>query len=306
MKVLITIILSVICAFTAAAVEHPVEGIVESLHYHLRITPQRFSKATFELRWNKLDSLSYSFARITTFGQGLDDNNPLQLVIGLHSAAGDSITAVHDFADLHDPQELGLSAVLDVSPTGALLSVGVRSASAEIPVAFDIAARGCIEAVAPSNAQILRDDFSVTYLPDPQLAPFASVDDLCQYLAASTDPAEGLWTYFDRVTASGISAIGGYYTIATVARPDSSDYIIIYIAGAESNAHLWQPLQIKGTLTPATFPGAFDLCWIQPSLAPITFEASATIDGDLLSLAFPHWKTSMRMRRISPAQLTSH
>ena len=100
--------------------------------------------------------------------------------------------------------------------------------------------------------------------------------------------------------------IGGYYTIATVARPNSSDYIIIYIAGAESNANLWQPLQIKGTLTPATFPGAFDLTWIQPSLVPISFEASATIDGDLLSLAFPHWKTSMRMRRISPAQLTSH
>lgn len=306
MKVLITIILSVICVFTAAAVEHPVEGIVESLHYHLRITPKRFTKASFELRWNKLDSVNFSFARITTFGQGLADNNPLQVAIGFRSAAGDSIYQVHDFADLHDPQELGLSAVLDVSPAGALLSVGVRSAAAEIPVAFDIAARGVIEAAAPSNAQILRDDFTVSYLPDPQQAPFASVNDLCQYLAASTDPAEGLWTYFDRVTVSGISAIGGYYTIATVARPDSSDYIIIYIAGAESNAHLWQPLQIKGTLTPATFPGAFDLCWIQPSLAPITFEASATIDGDLLSLAFPHWKTSMRMRRISPAQLTSH
>ena len=305
MKAFLTAIILILCGGITSAVEHPVEGIVETLHYHLRIAPQRFNKVSFELRWNKLDSVTYSFARITTFGQGLDDNNPLQVAIGTCSAAGEAISTIYDFADLHDPQELGLSAVLDVSPSGALLSVGVRTASTEIPVAFDITAHGSVEAITPSNARICRDDFTATYLSDPQSAPFASVDDLCQYLATSTDINEGLWTYFDRVTVPGLSSIGGYYTIATVASSNSPDYIIIYIAGAESASDSWQPLQIKGTLTPATFPGTFDLCWIQPSLSPITFEASASIDGDLLSLSFPHWKTSMRMRRISPAQLTS-
>ena len=306
MKAILTALILTLCAGFASAAVHPVEGLVETLHYHLRIAPKRFAKTSVELRWNKLDSVNFSFARITTFGQGLTDNNPLQVILGTHSTTGDSITAVHDFADLHDPQELGLSAVLDVTPSGALVSAGVRSVCADYPVEFDIAASGAVDAIAPSDAQILRNDFSITYLPHPQQAPFASVDELCQYLAASTDPTEGLWTYFDRVTVPGISAIGGYYTIATVARPESSDYIIIYIAGAESNANHWQPLQIKGTLSAATFPGAFDLRWIQPSLAAIHFEASATIDGDLLSLSFPHWKTSMRMRRISPAQLTTH
>ena len=122
-----------------------------------------------------------------------------------------------------------------------------------------------------------------------------------EYIQNSTDPYEGFWTYFDRVTTPGISSIGGYYTIATVA--SGSNYSIIYISGAQSLAHNWQQLQIKGSLTPATFPGAFNLTWIQPSLIPLSYETSATIDGDLLTLSFPHWHTSLRFRRILPAQI---
>ena len=294
-------ILFVICPSVIWAKSYIVEGEPHSIHYHLRISPQRFNQASFEIRWNKVDSLSFSFARITTYGQGLETSNPIKVEIGSSSPIATQISTSQTFIDPNDPQEIGLSAVLDVSTAGAILSVGVAKPIAEIPVPFTVQVGSTIEGIVLKNAQITRDEFTASFIPPAELSSFGSIDQLIEYIQNSTDPYEGFWTYFDRVTTPGISSIGGYYTIATVA--SGSNYSIIYISGAQSLAHNWQQLQIKGSLTPATFPGAFNLTWIQPSLIPLSYETSATIDGDLLTLSFPHWHTSLRFRRILPAQI---
>ena len=294
-------ILFVICPSVIWAKSYIVEGEPHSIHYHLRISPQRFNQASFEIRWNKVDSLSFSFARITTYGQGLETSNPIKVEIGSSSPLATQISTSQTFIDPNDPQEIGLSAVLDVSTAGAILSVGVAKPIAEIPVPFTVQVGSTIEGIVLKNAQITRDEFTASFIPPAELSSFGSIDQLIEYIQNSTDPYEGFWTYFDRVTTPGISSIGGYYTIATVA--SGSNYSIIYISGAQSLAHNWQQLQIKGSLTPATFPGAFNLTWIQPSLIPLSYETSATIDGDLLTLSFPHWHTSLRFRRILPAQI---
>ena len=294
-------ILFVICPSVIWAKSYIVEGEPHSIHYHLRISPQRFNQASFEIRWNKVDSLSFSFARITTYGQGLETSNPIKVEIGSSSPLATQISTSQTFIDPNDPQEIGLSAVLDVSTAGAILSVGVAKPIAEIPVPFTVQVGSTIEGIVLKNAQITRDEFTASFIPPAELSSFGSIDQLIEYIQNSTNPFEGFWTYFDRVTTPGISSIGGYYTIATVA--SGSNYSIIYISGAQSLAHNWQQLQIKGSLTPATFPGAFNLTWIQPSLIPLSYETSATIDGDLLTLSFPHWHTSLRFRRILPAQI---
>lgn len=294
-------ILFVICPSVIWAKSYIVEGESQSIHYHLRILPQRFNQASFEIRWNKVDSLSFSFARITTYGQGLETSNPIKVEIGSSSPIATQISTSQTFIDPNDPQEIGLSAVLDVSTAGAILSVGVAKPIAEIPVPFTVQVGSTIEGIVLKNAQITRDEFTASFIPPAELSSFGSIDQLIEYIQNSTNPYEGFWTYYDRVTTPGISSIGGYYTIATVA--SGSNYSIIYISGAQSLAHNWQPLQIKGSLTPATFPGAFNLTWIQPSLIPLSYETSATIDGDLLTLSFPHWHTSLRFRRILPAQI---
>ncbi len=296
-------ILFLLCPSVIGAKSYIVEGEPQSIHYHLRISPQRFNQASFEIRWNKVDSLSFSFARITTYGQGLETSNPIKVEIGSSSPIATQISTSQTFIDPNDPQEIGLSAVLDVSTAGAILSVGVAKPIAEIPVPFTVQVGSTIEGIVLKNAQITRDEFTASFIPPAEMSSFSSIDQLIEYIQNSTNPYEGFWTYFDRVTTPGISSIGGYYTIATVA--SGSTYSIIYISGAQSLAHNWQPLQIKGALTPATFPGAFNLTWIQPSLIPLSYETSATIDGDLLTLSFPHWHTSLRFRRILPAQIPS-
>lgn len=127
-------------------------------------------------------------------------------------------------------------------------------------------------------------------------AGFNSVESLAEYLAASRDPAEGFWKYYDRKTDPLRAAIGGKYTLATVRTADGG-YDIIYLAGADARYGLWQPLLVKGHLTPDGFDGCYLLSWRDADGAEISHETSATIEGDLLILSFPYWKATLRFAR---------
>lgn len=147
-------ILFLLCPSVIWAKSYIVEGEPQSIHYHLRISPQRFNQASFEIRWNKVDSLSFSFARITTYGQGLETSNPIKVEIGSSSPSATHISTSQTFIDPNDPQEIGLSAVLDVSTAGAILSVGVAKPIAEIPIPFTTQVGSTIEGIVIKNAQI--------------------------------------------------------------------------------------------------------------------------------------------------------
>ncbi len=142
-----------------------------------------------------------------------------------------------------------------------------------------------ISAVVPS--------FKITKPLDK--APFESVNHLAKHIAASTDPVEGIWQYYDRKTDPLKAGLGGRYVIATI--KSDIGYDIVYISGAEENSGAWFPLAIKGYLVNDGFDGSFLLKWIDAYGLDVSYETSATIDGNLMSLAFPYWKSTLRFVR---------
>lgn len=133
-------------------------------------------------------------------------------------------------------------------------------------------------------------------------APFASLEQLKDYLRQSRDSIEGLWEFMDRDIPAGKITLGGNYVLATVRDSSHPDkYNIYYISGARRYADLWQPMQLKGTLTATVFADHFDLSWTEAlRTAAYTDEAYATIDTGhtIMSIFIPLINTRLRFRRL--------
>lgn len=143
-----------------------------------------------------------------------------------------------------------------------------------------------------TNVTVKNFSHNLTEAPSIALAPFGSVEALKKHISASTDLNEAFWEYFDRKTDPLKASLGGKYLIATLA--NGNGYDIVYISGAEVNRNLWTPLSIKGSLLPDGFIGSYILHWTDADGHDISYETSATIDGNLLSLSFPYWKSTLR------------
>lgn len=128
---------------------------------------------------------------------------------------------------------------------------------------------------------------------------FHDTDSLMDYLKASDDSKEGVWRYLDRNMNEKYAAMGGRYTIATVAN-DSGGYNIIYLSGADTNDTLWEPLSVKGTLAPTIFIGNFDMRWMDAEGKEYTDDTNAqySADGSILTLSFPALNTQLRFSRL--------
>lgn len=147
--------------------------------------------------------------------------------------------------------------------------------------------------------KVQRVDITSHVTSDTHSCEYASLEQLAEHIRASADPMEGFWEYLDRSTDPAKSVMGGHYTLATVRRNDVYD--IVYIKGAEVAADSWQPLQVKGVLTPTIFRGNYDMEWISADMQKISDDTDAQLSDDsaILTLRFPVLGAQVRMRRLS-------
>ncbi len=297
---LMSFIVCFIAAIGASALDlvHLVDAPIETLTYHYRIQLKNSAETQFGIKWNLTDSDNFRYVKVESFGAAGEDpwGDCLNIAIGWVANGVDSVCFKETLVGSFDLHRLGFSLRLDVGENGGILSIGSKQIEKTYKIDFDNSMISKVVAWSNRDVKVLRDDFRLATLHIAEYADFDSVDSLTAYLEDSKDPYEGAWTYFDRNTDALRSQMGGKYTLATVKTAEGYD--ILYLSGATVNGHDWQPLRIKGRLTAATFAGAFDLIWFEPNGRIIDYETSATIEGDLLTTRFPHWKSIVRFRRI--------
>ena len=292
-----------LCA-TAYEHSHLVNGPVETLSYHYRLKLNKHNATKFGIKWNITDSINYRYANLESYGAAAEDSwgDYVTLTIGRKYNGTDSVFIDKKTIRKLDLTRIGTSLRLDVGEGGCILSIGSKKIEEEFVVNYDTKTSSIISAWADCDIELLRDDLRISGLETPKYSNLESIKNLTDHITHSDDPYEGVWVYFDRNTDALRSRMGGYYTIATI--KTDVGYDILYISGAEIDAELWQALQIKGQLTEATFPGSFDLVWIEPSGRKLDYETSATIIDNLLTIRLPHWDATVRFRRIEQNQLS--
>ncbi|MCC8175602.1 MAG: hypothetical protein LIO91_04130 [Bacteroidales bacterium] len=143
------------------------------------------------------------------------------------------------------------------------------------------------------------EELRITFLDEPEklVTTGLSREDVMERLAATSDPIERLWVYFDRENDPDRVRLGGKYTLATLANVDGG-YDIIYMDGAEIQADKWQPGMLKGKLTPTSFTGRYNLMWIDAVMQPMDSQwegqAEVNLANGILTLYFPLISAQLR------------
>lgn len=269
---------------------------IEHIRWHVRVQPDNRRPCRLELRWNVIDSLTYMYASVEVESPATDDwSNVLVIETGQCDGERSKISSNHFKYD-GDAWRDGLSLRIDGNATaGSTVSAGSRHAGGVVPVSIDMVNAGGFQTVAGAGCTIVRDDFEIATLERPQYSPFADTDSIIAYLDTTHDPAEGIWTYYDSNSDEMKASVKSRYTIATVRNSDG-DYDVIYLDG--SNDAGWTAGRIKGTMRPATFPGIYDLEWLEPSGRRLKGVLGATVTDDMLTTQFPRWNTTVRYRRL--------
>lgn len=260
----------------------------QSFSTHLRIEPRRGAVAGWR---------DTSGREITVKFQEIKPDNswsPVELRVDCNGTrrliqwpAGVSLDAV--------------SLMLTATPDSAVLTLAHTRDRLRVALPGAISADAEPETIA-EKCRVLRDECIVT--PAPAAAAtvadrFGSVESLMQYLKDSSDPMEAVWTHYDHKTKPLRGTPGGFYTLATIAREDSGVYDIVYLHGAESEAP-WQPLDVKGSLTPTPLSGIYDLAWLTADRIPISHRSWASMTDGLLTLCFPQWEATLRFAPVAP------
>jgi threonine/homoserine/homoserine lactone efflux protein len=165
--------------------------------------------------------------------------------------------------------------------------------------------------VAPPASEFRLNRTSLHQYPHEDLAlhtPWIeNIEALNERLRHSSDPTEGLYTYFDYEFDDTLLRLGGEYRIAllsddtntyTTATSHRKSYTIYYISGANVNPGKWIAGMVKGHLTPNAGDNGYNLTWYDADCLPLTFDLTATItDNHLLTLYFPYQQSTLRFRK---------
>ena len=110
------------------------------------------------------------------------------------------------------------------------------------------------------------------------------------------NPTVGEWHYLDRETDDARARLGGKYTLYVI--PYGERYLILYGGGAVVNADSWEPMMVKGELTPTRFAQHYDLVWYDSMMERMDDECYATVDDEgVLTLQFPLSRSRLRFYR---------
>ncbi|MDE6853693.1 MAG: hypothetical protein K2J38_01410 [Muribaculaceae bacterium] len=293
---------ALVCAVFALSAEPDgamLPAPLRTVEYNLRLRPSANREARVCVFWNFRDSTDYNCVtcRIpplaaSATATGFDCRYEVHSVC----AGTDSILDSGAFAASYsDGAEIGFSAILRADAVSAGVSFGTDRISYTVPVPFDMYASGLIGYTSTVKLRELRNDVYYTSVPAPEYAPFSDTDALMRYLEASTDGVEGLWNYLDRDTDPSLAMPAARYRMATVAE-DSGSYAIVLLDSVGN----FNPLQIKGRLTPTPFQGHYNLYWLDASGLGVDAENSATLEvqGTVLRLSFPLLKSTLRYMRV--------
>lgn len=186
----------------------------------------------------------------------------------------------------------------DIFPDGIDLSLGHNTLRlvARVPF-FTFYDRA--EIISSADATVTRR--LAAYRPAPKIirSSFNSIEEINDAITRCAHPIAGIWKRFDETFDTATAFIGGNYTIAIVPAPDSPDKMqIIYLGGSTINDKAWEPMMIKGTLTPTPFYSNFDVEWID-SLGNETGDgANALVENNLLIIDFPLLNARIRFARL--------
>lgn len=137
-----------------------------------------------------------------------------------------------------------------------------------------------------------------SHKPDHALALRSGLtaDSIATILDGATAPPAGYWKYLDRNTDPAYTRLGGEYSLAIVPDSTEGNYLILYLAGAATEASAWVPGMIKGRLTATPFQNHFNLVWYDASMRPYASECSATLEQPtVLRLDLPLLKATIRL-----------
>lgn len=150
------------------------------------------------------------------------------------------------------------------------------------------------------KTHVIRNTLRSTHYPPISHGPFADIDTLAAYTAASNDIYEGIWRYYDRSFNTFKVPDEGRYNIATVKTDEG--YQIIYLSTDDNVPTRLAPLDIKGHLSESGFQGIFNLDWLDSQGWPADRCASAQFEGNLLTLRFPTLDVILRFARVKHSE----
>ncbi len=268
-----------------------------SARYVLRAAPAGGSSCEWRLDWQSLGDGYGRYAKVTSAGKAGDDDLSgalLDFEYGSRSGAEDIPVRNEKIRIKDDIRRHGLTLVLEYAPGGASLEVGSRRAVFSLPVDLSFADTVELRSYVSAADTLLRDDLHLT--PGASRG-FIPVDTLAARLAASGDPRETRWQYFDRNTDPLLARPGGKYTLATLS-DGQGGYEIVYISGAGDARADWTSGRLKGHMRRTPVTGVYDLTWYTADGQCIDTDASATMDviGEVpaLILEFPAYKATFR------------
>ncbi|MDE6270742.1 MAG: hypothetical protein K2M12_07835 [Muribaculaceae bacterium] len=309
MRSIVIICLLSVAAFNCNSQSLPADlhsvGHPSDLRMHWRLRPHGHETARWGIVWNFIDSLNYDRAEIELGDERYSDTfgrEAAALHISRVREGEDSLIETVDFCPASPTRSTGLSLRLRLDPVTHTAMVEAGSAMAQVARDVEILTGTRAGFYSLADADTLRMQFECTSRPEPKSARYADVEALRAHLAATHDVNECEWTYYDRNTDPQRVSLGGDYRLATLA-DGAGGYDIVYLGGARDNAADWEPMRIKGHLSPTGFIGQFDLEWIDAEGMPMAADSSALItDGMLLELRFPLYKSSVRYRRTRPGE----
>lgn len=123
-------------------------------------------------------------------------------------------------------------------------------------------------------------------------------DYISELLQTANDTISGIYQYFDRDTDPAKIHPGGFYKLALVPISGSEQYALCYLDGATVNPQFWTPGTVKAILIPTEFERHYTLKWLDAEFNELDAEQYAEfVDGNILRLVFPLYKSSMRLVR---------
>lgn len=283
-------LLSALVTLTCSALD-PLTGPVGQMDRHLRVGARSFRPEIITMSWN-----GNRRVEVTVPPAGADD-----IIDGVHGQykiySGDSLIKSGTYNCTYPVGDASISVILRVGRTFSEIEIGSDSQAVTVAVPFDRINPVGTDINVPPNMAIIRNDMRVTYLPAPEYSRFRTMDALNAYLAGSSDPNEGIWRFLDRSTDRTKAQLGGRYSLALV-RNDEGGYDIIYLSGATEGD--WQPLRIRGHLTPNGFVNNFELEWLDSYGVKTPAESYATVDTQegIMTLVFPLLNSRIRLARM--------
>lgn len=285
-----------LAAFSLPAWER-IPPTASRIHVHHRVPAE--PGADFILKVADSDTSSCRFFKATLSHEAdydMFNRNFVNFTIGHADSCSQVVDSTLVFPLYNDGREQsGLSFRLSlISPGRLKLEFGETEPLFTFPINSD-GKDLFFETYFDGKGDVLRHDSEIVSFGNLRKCSFSSVKDLYSYLAATSDPLEGVWTHYDQDSPSLRVSSARRYTFAVVSAGQGKyEIILLDVVGADVKP-LWQPLAVKACFSETGFTGIYNLEWLDIAGRPVDTDATLqTTGGNMLSLRFPYWDTTVR------------